>query len=118
MATAPLKAREVRALAYLRETIEATGVSPTLREMGQALGFKSPPNAHWIIKSLEAKGYVKRTPGQHRSIELIPQGKVVTLQPDTHFLAARYAHKAGLTVEQATNDLLRGALSAASQEAC
>ena len=48
---------------------------------------------------------------------LVPQGKVVALQPDTHFLAARYAHKHGIPLEQVANDLLRDALKATATEA-
>lgn len=115
--TIPLKEREIRCLAYLRDKIGETGVSPTLREIGTAMGFKSPPNAHWILKSLQEKGYIRKVAGRHRAIEIVPQGKVVTLQPDTHFLAATYANKHGIPLEQVANDLLRDALKATATEA-
>jgi SOS-response transcriptional repressor LexA len=108
--TYPLSLKQQNCLNFIRSEIETKGVAPALREIAKELGFKSPANAHWLVKAIEDAGYIKRVPGKHRSIELVPQGRVVQLEPDTHFLAARYARKHDKPIDEATNEILRNAL--------
>ena len=45
-----------------------TGAGVGVREIGEALGFKSPGAAYCHLYYLEKRGYISRTPGRANSI--------------------------------------------------
>ena len=67
-----LTERQRELLAYLRAAIEQTGVCPSYREIGQALGIQSTNGVSDHLKALERKGYIERVggPGTSRSMRL------------------------------------------------
>ena len=64
--------RQRELLAYLRAAIEQTGLCPTYREIGAALGIHSTNGVSDHLKALERKGYIERIGGHgaSRSIRL------------------------------------------------
>lgn len=58
-----LREKEAEALRYLRNAIVHEGRSPSVRELRDALGYKSPRSAFLVLNSLIQKGWVKRKPG-------------------------------------------------------
>jgi repressor LexA len=45
--------------------------SPTVRQIAQAIGAKSPHSATGHLDALERKGFIRRTPGRPRNIEVV-----------------------------------------------
>ena len=67
---------------FIKHTIHTKGYAPTVREIGEAVGLKSPSTVHFHLGNLEAMGCIERSAGkgrtitlpeeEHRSIERIP----------------------------------------------
>lgn len=47
------------------------GAPPTVREIAEEFGYKSPNNASQHLRLIESKGYIRRTPGRSRGIEIL-----------------------------------------------
>lgn len=58
-----------RTLEYLRTFISENGFAPTLKDIAQFIGVRSPSTAHFHLSRLESKGFLKR--GSDGSIELL-----------------------------------------------
>ena len=54
----------------IKELIRIKGEPPTFREIGEWMGVNVSTVAHFL-DALEAKGYIKREAGRHRSISVI-----------------------------------------------
>lgn len=108
----PLTIKEARLLQFIKDKIEETGAAPSLREISSGCGFNSAANSHLMIRNLEAKKYLKRIPGKHRGVSVLPQGAVVTLNPEIYRLVSEYAASHGILKDVAACELLRGALGA------
>lgn len=65
--------KERRILDYLANFQRKFGYSPTLREIADGLGLRSPATIHEHITSLIQKGYLKRVDGVKRSLEIVEQ---------------------------------------------
>jgi repressor LexA len=62
------KQRDV--LDYIRRTIAATGVAPTLQEIADQFGFRSTASAQKHVGLLESKGFLRREKHQKRGLVL------------------------------------------------
>lgn len=85
MAT-PLTERQRQVLEHIAGSIRRTGIVPSVREIGQALGMRSPSTVHQHLTALERKGYVKRDGERMRVLEvldkrLLPSGEQVAHLP-------------------------------------
>jgi repressor LexA len=69
-----LTQKQQRFLEYLKERIEQTGSTPSLRQAAADLGISHMAAAQFI-KVLEAKGYIKRDGRYSRKIRLLKAGK-------------------------------------------
>jgi repressor LexA len=56
---------------FIREKIEGRGYGPTVREIGENFGIKSPNGVMCHLKALEKKGLIKREEHAARAIQLI-----------------------------------------------
>src|SRR5690606_12146308 len=74
--TAPLTPRQQRILEVIREAVETRGYPPSVREIGEAVGRRSPSSVHSQLNTLERAGYLRRDPSRPRAIE-------VRFDPDT-----------------------------------
>ena len=63
---------EDRLMKYLRKAMNGTNISPTMREIGEALGM-SKPNVHRIVGQLQRKGWIARSRYQHRSLRPVQE---------------------------------------------
>ena len=63
--------RQSNVLAFIRTRIERDGQSPTLEEIGEALGIGSVSAVLKHVRSLEAKGRLTLEPHHARSIRLV-----------------------------------------------
>jgi repressor LexA len=71
-----LTSRQQRILEVIREAVEGRGYPPSVREIGEAVGLKSPSSVHSQLATLERRGYLRRDPARPRAIE-------VRFDPDT-----------------------------------
>ncbi len=69
--TAPvIYKRQAQILDFIKQSIEATGFAPTLRQIADAIGVSSLATVHEHMESLVGKGLLKRTSGRLRKMEL------------------------------------------------
>lgn len=62
--------RQRRILEYIRETVQARGYPPTVREIGEAVGLTSSSSVHAQLSNLERQGLLRRDPTKPRAMEL------------------------------------------------
>lgn len=55
---------------YLVSCIREQGYPPSVREIGEAVGLKSPSTVHFHLKHLEEAGYIEKGAGKGRAIAL------------------------------------------------
>ncbi len=60
-------------LEYLRSYMADKGYGPTLKDIADHIGVKSPSTAHFHLERLESKGFIKR--GDEGEIELIESSR-------------------------------------------
>jgi len=71
-----LTKRQQRILEVIREAVETRGYPPSVREIGDAVGLRSPSSVHSQLATLERGGFLRRDPSRPRAIE-------VRFDPDT-----------------------------------
>jgi repressor LexA len=71
MASKTLSPRQKSLLTYLETFLAERGYVPTLAEMATALGVSSLQAVKDHLTALERKGYLRRSPGRPRAIELL-----------------------------------------------
>jgi repressor LexA len=62
--------RQRAILDYLRDFVDQHGYPPTVREIGEAVGLRSPSTVHAHLAQLERAGLLRRDPTKPRAIEL------------------------------------------------
>lgn len=75
---AGLTPRQRRVLEVIKETVEARGYPPSIREMGDAVGLASSSSVAHQLKVLEAKGFLRRDPNRPRALEVLLPGDPAT----------------------------------------
>lgn len=65
---------------YIAETVARQGYPPSVREIGEAVGLKSPSTVHFHLKHMEEKGVIQKGSGKGRAIALTAP---VTAAPKT-----------------------------------
>lgn len=58
---------------YIASCIREQGYPPSVREIGEAVGLKSPSTVHFHLKHLEEAGVISKGAGKGRAITLIEQ---------------------------------------------
>ena len=71
-----LTIRQQRILEVIRDAVETRGYPPSVREIGDAVGLRSPSSVHAQLATLERGGFLRRDPSRPRAIE-------VRFDPDT-----------------------------------
>lgn len=66
-----LTSKQNQVLDFLKQSIAKNGFPPTVREIGAALGLRSPATTHAHLNTLESKGYIKKCDSKNRAIELL-----------------------------------------------
>ncbi len=67
----PLTPEQSRVFAYIMAYRTSKGMPPTVREIAEALGYKSPNNVRQHLRLIEQKGYVRLLGGRARGIEIL-----------------------------------------------
>lgn len=55
---------------YIAATVQRQGYPPSVREIGEAVGLKSPSTVHFHLKHMEEKGVIQKGSGKGRAIAL------------------------------------------------
>ena len=66
-----LSERQQSILDYIIKEIKEKGYPPSVREIGKAVGLKSPASVHNHLKTLENYEYIRRDPSKPRAIEVL-----------------------------------------------
>lgn len=65
---------------YIAACIREQGYPPSVREIGEAVGLKSPSTVHFHLKHLEEAGYIEKGAGKGRAItlreEAVPENQI------------------------------------------
>jgi len=79
--------RQRAILDYLRGFVDEHGYPPTVREIGEAVGLRSPSTVHAHLAQLERAGLLRRDPTKPRALELTDRRREVDESPaDVHRL--------------------------------
>lgn len=79
-----LTLRQRRILEVIRQTVDARGYPPSIREIGDAVGLTSPSSVSHQLKALETKGFLRRDPNRPRALEVIlPEASDATPSPES-----------------------------------
>lgn len=65
-----LSRMQQRVYDYIAESIARQGYAPSVREIGEALGLKSPSTVHFHIKHLQELGLIEKGAGKGRALAL------------------------------------------------
>lgn len=79
-----LNTRQQEVLEYIKTSLLQKGYPPTVREIGQGVGLKSPATVHGHLRALEEKGYIRRDACKQRALELTEKtvsAKTVSSEP-------------------------------------
>lgn len=66
----PISDKQKQILAFIREYIVSQGYPPSVREIGAAVGLRSPSTVHSHIKRLKELGYLEKDAHKTRAITL------------------------------------------------
>ena len=66
-----LTARQRLILDVIRQSVEARGYPPSIREMAEAVGLASSSSVAHQLKVLEGKGFLRRDPNRPRALEVV-----------------------------------------------
>jgi repressor LexA len=65
-----LTQRQQTILQFIRQTQEARGYPPSVREIGEAVGLQSPSSVHAQLAALSERGYLQKDPSRPRAIRV------------------------------------------------
>jgi repressor LexA len=68
--TEPLTERQHEILRHIAASIRRKGIVPSVREIGHALGMRSPSTVHQHLMALARKGYLRRDGDRMRVLEI------------------------------------------------
>ena len=67
----PLTNRQQEILDFIEAMVEARGYPPSVREIGDRVGLRSPSTVHSHLSSLVDAGYLRRDPTKPRALEVV-----------------------------------------------
>jgi len=103
--SAPLTVRQRQVLEHIAASIRRSGIVPSVREIGSALGMRSPSTVHQHLTALERKGYIRRAGDRMRVLEvldrrMVPNGEEVAHLPLVGRISAGHPVLAEENVEE------------------
>ncbi len=69
-----LSTRQREILELIRKKVAERGYPPSVREIGEVLGLRSPSTVHSHLSALVRSGYLRRDPSKPRAIEVVEMG--------------------------------------------
>lgn len=89
---------------YILQFTQEKGYPPSVREIGEALGLKSPSTVHFHIKGLENAGVLTKTAGKTRTLTL--NEDAVTARRDKIPLVGNVAAGSPILAEECVEEYL------------
>src|SRR5262245_43489001 len=108
MSTIPLTSRQEKLLRLIEEIQAKRGYAPSLQELAHAMRISSLQGVKDHLAALERKGYLRRSPGRRRAIEVLK--RLVPIEGSLPILGRVAAGRPLLAVENR-----EGALSLSSE---
>src|SRR5215471_7910315 len=65
-----LTPRQRKILRFIYDWVQERGYSPSMREIGRAVGLNSTSSVEHQLSALESKGHLRREPGCPRTVEV------------------------------------------------
>ena len=93
-----LTSKQKKVYSVIEAFIREKGIPPTVREIGELAGEKTPGAVQGILNRLEKKGVIKREVGMARSIQLATN--------DSHYLKPTFVPEVKKVSKRTLNDLL------------
>ncbi len=93
-----LTSKQKKVYFAIESFIKQKGIPPTVREIGEMVGDRTPGAVQGILNRLEQKGVIKRELGMARSIQLVTN--------DSQFMPAVYIPEVKKVTKRNINDLL------------
>jgi len=108
-----LTMRQHKILQVIRDSVERRGYPPSVREIGDAAGLKSPSSVAHQLKVLEKRGLLRRDPNRPRAVDIRPLDDAMPDTEATHPLPSpsyvpvvgRIAAGGPILAEQAIEDV-------------
>ena len=76
-----LTAMQQKIYDYIANTVRNQGYPPSVREIGEAVGLKSPSTVHFHIKHLEELGYISKSGRKGRALTLTERAAAAAAAP-------------------------------------
>lgn len=89
---------------YIAQYTHKFHYPPSVREICQAVALKSPSSVHFHLKSLEAAGYLTRTPGKTRALQLTEPAAAQPVEEDRIPLLGHVAAGAPILAQECVED--------------
>jgi repressor LexA len=67
-----LTVRQRKVLQVIRESIATRGYPPSVREIGEKVGLKSPSSVAYQLDALQRKGLLRKDPNRPRAVDIRP----------------------------------------------
>lgn len=65
-----LNKKQQQCLNFIKEFVDERGVAPTVREIEEELGYRSPSSAQYVVDQLIELGYIERDPNRKRTLRI------------------------------------------------
>ena len=93
---------------YIVSCIREQGYPPSVREIGEAVGLKSPSTVHFHLKHLEEAGVIEKGAGKGRAISLVQQAAPLPEpeEPDRIPIVGNVAAGSPILAEECIEDYL------------
>ena len=66
----PISSKQQQILEVIQSAIKVKGYPPSVREIGEAVGLKSPSTVHMHLNKLEQIGAIRRESEKNRAIDV------------------------------------------------
>jgi len=104
---APLTDRQRQVLEHIAASIRRSGIVPSVREIGGALGMRSPSTVHQHLTALERKGYIKRAGDRMRVLEVLDRRMVPSREDVAHLpLVGRVSAGLPILAEENVDEMI------------
>lgn len=80
-----LSPRQAAVLEFIKQVIDEKGYSPSVREICDAVGLKSPSTVHMHLNTLEELGYIRRNNAKQRALEVVNERIARNVNDDGYF---------------------------------
>ncbi|MDQ7841169.1 MAG: transcriptional repressor LexA [bacterium] len=105
--TKPLTTRQHEILRHVATSIRRTGIVPSVREIGHALGMRSPSTVHQHLSALARKGFLRRDGDRMRVLEITDRTPLKEGEEAVHLpLIGRVSAGMPVLAEQHVEDMI------------